>query len=88
MVIPMYDNICCERLGDDKKTSSGVIRGISKEKPLIVKVISVGDEIKEISPNDVLLINKYSGVEMEIDKKTMLFIKPTDVLAKLKQKDK
>jgi len=84
MIVPMYDNICCKRIGDDKKTSSGVIRGISKEKPLIVKVISVGDEIKEIQPNDILLINKYSGVEIEIEKESLLFIKPTDILAKIK----
>jgi len=84
MIVPMYDNICCKRIGDDKKTASGVIRGISKEKPLIVKVISVGDEIKEVQPDDILLINKYSGVEMEIEKELLLFIKPTDILAKIK----
>ena len=89
--IVMYDYIACKRIGDTRRSETGVIRGMtSKEKPLTVEVISVGSlvnkkgDIETIVPGDKLLILKYSGVEADLNNQTITFIKPTDVIAKIK----
>ena len=86
-ILPFGDNIMAERIGDGTKTESGVYRGMQKEKPLKVKVIGIGKEAKEqtgLSPNQVILIQKYSGTEVEFNGKDYLFIKPNEILAIIK----
>lgn len=51
-----------------EKTASGIIIPDSvNEKIQKGKVISIGNEVKEIVINDIVVFNKYSGVEIEID---------------------
>jgi co-chaperonin GroES (HSP10) len=85
----MYDNIACKRIGDTRRSESGVIRGMtSKEKPLLVEVVGIGENVNKpntqtINIGDKLLILKYSGVEADVNGEILTFIKPTDVIAKI-----
>ena len=88
-ILPFGDNIMVERLGDGSKTSTGVYRGMQKEKPLNVKIIGIGEEAKKqtgLDINQAILIQKYSGTEVDVDGKDYLFIKPNEILAVLKDK--
>ena len=78
------NNILTKRLGSEKETDSGVKRtSAQKEKPLIVEVIDSG--VEGVSNGDVLMIARYSGIEIDYKKEMYLFIKPDDILAKIEE---
>lgn len=67
-----------------EKTASGIIIPDSvNEKIQKGKVISVGNEVKEITINDIVVFNKYSGVEIEIDDQKYTVLKDSDVFVVL-----
>lgn len=67
-----------------EKTASGIIISDSvNEKIQKGKVISIGNEVKEIVINDIVVFNKYSGVEIEIDDQKYTVLKDSDVFVVL-----
>jgi len=80
----MYgDRILCKRIGSSRETQAGVIKtSASKEKPLHVEVVSSG--VTDIVVGDILLIARYSGMEVEIEGDTLIIIDTNDVLATVK----
>lgn len=67
-----------------EKTASGIIISDSvNEKIQKGKVISIGNEVKEIVINDIVVFNKYSGVEIEIDDQKYTILKDSDVFVVL-----
>lgn len=67
-----------------EKTASGIIIPDSvNEKIQKGKVISIGNEVKEIVINDIVVFNKYSGVEIEIDDQKYTVLKDSDVFVVL-----
>ncbi len=74
-----------------KKTKSGIVlAGSAKEKPQEAEVIAVGPggvtidgkEIKmEVKVGDKVLISKYSGTEVKVDKEEYIIVKQEDILA-------
>ena len=67
-----------------EKTASGIIISDSvNEKIQKGKVISIGNEVKEIVINDIVVFNKYSGVEIEIDDQKYIVLKDSDVFVVL-----
>jgi chaperonin GroES len=66
------------------KTASGIIIPDSaKEKPLIGKVIAVGngkvDEPMTVKVDDKVLYGQYSGTEIKLEGKTYLIMSETDI---------
>ncbi len=79
---PLADKIVVERTQAVEKTAGGiVIPDTAKEKPEQGKVISVGQDVKEVKGGDKVLFGKYSPTEVKIDGKEYLLIKEEDVLA-------
>ena len=67
-----------------EKTASDIIIPDSvNEKIQKGKVISIGNEVKEIVINDIVVFNKYSGVEIEIDDQKYTVLKDSDVFVVL-----
>jgi len=83
------DNIAVKRKDDGMTTANGVYRGLQKEKPILVEVLDIGDEaiskLNFIEVGDTILIQKYAGVEVDIDGEEILFIKPSEILAKINE---
>jgi chaperonin GroES len=66
------------------KTASGIIIPDSaKEKPLIGKVIAVGngkvDEPMTVKVDDKVLYGQYSGTEIKLEGETYLIMSETDI---------
>jgi len=79
----LFDNIMCYRI--EHSSHGKAKRGIStKEKSLLVEVISIGDDVNNIKAGDKLLIKKFSGIEVDINNENVLFITKNDILAKIK----
>lgn len=87
-VKPLADRILIEPKEAETKTASGLfIPDTAKEKPQEGKVIAVGpgkkDEPMEVKAGDVVLYGKYAGTEINVDGKTYMIMRQSDVLAVL-----
>lgn len=63
------------------ETKSGNL--ILNNKPTQFQIISIGDEVTKVKPNDIIYLEKYFGAEIQHDKEKYLVIEENSILAKL-----
>ena len=83
---PMADNVLLKASEAQETTASGIILATtSKEKPAIFEVVSVGPGTKDvtmtISVGDKVVISKFVGTDVTIDKVDYKFVKQDEILA-------
>jgi chaperonin GroES len=81
---PLANRVLIEPAAIEMKTASGIIIPDSaKEKPLIGKVIAVGngkvDEPMTVKVDDKVLYGQYSGTEIKLEGETYLIMSETDI---------
>ena len=89
---PLADRVVIKMLEAEETTKSGIIlAGTAKEKPQIAEVVAVGPgglvDGKEVTMfvevGDKVIINKYAGTEVKLDKEEYTIVKQSDILAKV-----
>ena len=83
---PMADNILLKASEAQETTASGIILATtSKEKPAIFEVVSVGPGTKDVTMTvnvgDKVVISKFVGTDVTLDKVEYKFVKQDDILA-------
>ncbi len=83
---PMADNVLLKQYEAQQTTASGIIlAGSSKEKPAIYEVVSVGPGTKDVTmtvvPGDKVVVEKFKGSDVSLDKVDYKFVKQDDILA-------
>ena len=83
---PMADNVLRKQNEAQETTVSGIILATSnKEKPLIYEIVSVGPGTKEVTmtvePGQKVVVGKFVGTDVTIDKVDYKFVKQDDILA-------
>ena len=83
---PMADNILLKQHEAAETTASGIILATTnKEKPMIFEVVSVGPGTKDvemtIQVGDKVVVGKFVGTDITLDKVEYKFVKQDDVLA-------
>ena len=83
---PMADNILLKSAEAENTTASGIILATtSKEKPGIYEVVSAGPGTKDVTmtvvPGDRVVVGKFTGNDVTIDKVDYKFVKQDDILA-------
>ena len=83
---PMADNVLLKQSEAQETTSSGIILATTnKEKPAIYEVVSVGPGTKDvemtISVGDKVVVGKFAGTDLTLDKVDYKFVKQDDILA-------
>ena len=83
---PMADNILLKAHEEKETTVSGIILATSnKEKPAIYEVVSVGPGTKDVtmtvSVGDKVVVGKFTGTDLTLDKGEYKFVKQDDILA-------
>jgi len=83
---PMADNVLLKQHEPQETTSSGIILATtSKEKPAIYEVVSVGPGTKDVkmtvAVGDKVVVGKYNGTDITLDKVDYKFVKQDDILA-------
>ena len=83
---PMADNILLKAAEAEETTSSGIILATSnKEKPAIYEVVSAGPGTKDVEmtvkAGDKVIVGKFVGTDITLDKVDYKFVKQEDVLA-------
>ena len=82
----MADNILLKAHEEKETTVSGIILATSnKEKPAIYEVVSVGPGTKDVtmtvSVGDKVVVGKFTGTDLTLDKEEYKFVKQDDILA-------
>ena len=83
---PMADNVLLKQSEAQETTSSGIILATTnKEKPAIYEVVSVGPGTKDvemiIKAGERVVVNKFVGTDLTLDKVDYKFVKQDDILA-------
>ena len=83
---PMADNVLLKAHEEKETTVSGIILATSnKEKPAIYEVVSVGPGTKDVtmtvSVGDKVVVGKFTGTDLTLDKEEYKFVKQDDILA-------
>ena len=83
---PMADNVLLKQYEAAETTVSGIILATTnKEKPAIYEVVSVGPGTKEvemtIKAGERVVVGKFVGTDVTIDKVDYKFVKQDDILA-------
>ena len=83
---PMADNILLKAAEAEETTSSGIILATSnKEKPAIFEVVSAGPGTKDVEmtvkAGDKVVVGKFVGTDITLDKVEYKFVKQDDILA-------
>ena len=83
---PMADNVLLKGWEDQQTTASGIIlAAATKEKPAIFEVASAGPGTKDVTmtvkPGDRVVVSKFVGTDVTIDKVEYKFVKQDEILA-------
>ena len=83
---PMADNVLLKAHEAPEATVSGIILATTnKEKPAIYEVVSVGPGTKDvtmtIAVGDKVVVGKFVGTDITLDKEEYKFVKQDDILA-------
>ena len=83
---PMADNVLLKAQEAQETTASGILLATTnKEKPAIYEVVSVGPGTKDVTMTvkvgDKVVVGKFTGSEVTIDKVDYKFVKQDDILA-------
>jgi len=83
---PMADNVLLKAHEAPETTISGIVLATSnKEKPAIYEVVSVGPGTKDVTMTvkvgEKVVVGKFVGTDVTIDKVDYKFVKQDDILA-------
>ena len=83
---PMADNVLLKQHEAQEMTVSGIVLATTnKEKPAIYEIVSVGPGTKEVTmtvePGQKVVVGKFVGTDVTIDKVDYKFVKQDDILA-------
>ena len=83
---PMADNVLLKQYEEASTTVSGIILATAaKEKPAIYEVVSAGPGTKDVTmavkPGERVVVGKFVGTDVTIDKIDYKFVKQDDILA-------
>ena len=83
---PMADNVLLKAHEQAETTVSGIVLATTnKEKPAIYEVVSVGPGTKDVTmtvePGQKVVVGKFVGTDVTIDKVEYKFVKQDDILA-------
>ena len=89
-LVPLQDRVVIKMTEIEETTKSGIIlTGAAKEKPSFAEVIEVGpggmvdgNEVKmEVKVGQKVIVSKYAGTEVKLDKEEYIIVKQSDILA-------
>ena len=83
---PMADNVLLKQYDAPETTVSGIILATAnKEKPMIYEIVSVGPGTKDVEmlvkAGERVVVGKFVGTDVTIDKVDYKFVKQDDILA-------
>ncbi|MBQ6720508.1 MAG: co-chaperone GroES [Oscillospiraceae bacterium] len=83
---PMADNVLLKAHEEKETAVAGIlIASANKEKPAIFEVVAVGPGTKDVAmtvnPGDKVIVGKFVGTDVTLEKTDYKFVKLEDILA-------
>ena len=82
---PMADNVLLKAHEEQTSVAGILIAASNKEKPAIYEVVAVGPGTKDVTMavkvGDKVVVGKFTGSDVTIDKVDYKFVKQDDILA-------
>ena len=79
---PMADNVLLKQQEAKETTAAGIILATTnKEKPAIYEVVAAGPDASELKSGDLVVVGKFTGTDITLDKVDYKFVKLEDILA-------
>ncbi len=87
---PLTDRVVVKMTEAEETTKSGIVlASAAKEKPQIAEIVAVGpggmvdgNEVKmEVAVGQKVIVSKYAGTEVKLDKEEYIIVKQSDILA-------
>ena len=79
---PMADNVLLKAHEAPETTVSGIVLATTnKKKPMIYEVVSVGPGTMTVKAGEKVVVGKFTGTDVTIDKEDYKFVKQDDILA-------
>lgn len=87
---PLTDRVVIKMVEAEETTKSGIVlASAAKEKPQIAEIVAVGpggmvdgNEVKmEVTVGQKVIVSKYAGTEVKLDKEDYIIVKQSDILA-------
>lgn len=85
-LIPLNENVLVIPQVSETKTAGGILlpESVNEDNPHIGVVIAVGNiENSEISVGDQVIFKKFSGTDIEFEKKEYIVVPYSDILVKI-----
>ena len=78
----MADNVLLKQKEAKETTASGIILATAtKEKPMIYEVVMAGPDAAELKAGDLVVVGKFTGTDITLDKVDYKFVKLEEILA-------
>ena len=78
----MADNVLLKQKEAKETTASGIILATTNnEKPAIYEVVAAGPDASELKSGDLVVVGKFTGTDITLDKVDYKFVKLEDILA-------
>ena len=78
----MADNVLLKQKEAKETTASGIILATTnKEKPMIFEVVMAGPDTEGLKAGDLVVVGKFTGTDITLDKVDYKFVKLEDILA-------
>ncbi len=83
---PLADRVLLQVLEQEEKTSSGILLpDTAKEKTQKAKVVEIGSSKDiQVKKGDIVIYDKYSGIQIKEDNKEYLIVKNEEIVAIIK----
>ena len=82
---PMADNVMLKAHEEQAAVAGILIATSNKEKPAIYEVVAVGPGTKDVTmtvnPGDKVIVGKFVGTDLTLEKNDYKFVKLEDILA-------
>jgi len=85
-LIPLNENVLVELQTAETKTKGGIIlpESVNEDNPHIGLVLAIGNvENPEIAVGDKVIFKKFSGTDLEFEKKKYIVVTYSDILVKI-----
>ena len=82
-IVPTKNRVVVKKLKEHERlTESGIVLNSKKEKNSNQgNVISIGEEVTEVSVNDLIVYPNNVGIKIELEGETYIILKQDDILA-------
>lgn len=83
---PLANRVLLQVLEQEEKTSSGILLpDTAKEKTQKAKVVEIGSSKDiQVKKGDIVIYDKYSGIQIKEDNKEYLIVKNEEIVAIIK----